>query len=54
MKLIKGLPKKGDYRVRAHINPLNISTFPFPQHHSYVDWKEHYPKLLGNKVEGQN
>lgn len=37
--------------MRAHINPLNASTFPFPQHHTYVDWRAHYPKALGIKNE---
>jgi tRNA (guanine-N7-)-methyltransferase len=41
------MPKKADYRMRAHINPLNTTPFPYPQHHSFVDWKAHYPSMYG-------
>ena len=47
MKAGRLIPKKADYRMRAHINPLSSTTFPFPPHHSYVDWKAHYPLRLG-------
>lgn len=53
-KMVKGetlLPKKKDYRMRAHINPLNTTPFPFPPHHTYVDWKAHYPLRLANSKE---
>jgi len=42
-KLGRLIPKKADYRMRAHINPLSSTTFPFPAHHTYVDWRAHYP-----------
>ncbi len=48
------LPKKADYRMRAHINPLNTTNFPYPHHWSYVSWKEHYPLLFGgSETENQ-
>ena len=46
MKTARLIPKKGDYRMRAHINPLNSTTFPYPQHYSYVDWSLHFPKAF--------
>lgn len=46
------MPKRAEYRMRAHINPLNSTPFPFPPHHSYVDWKRHYPAFFeGTTVE---
>lgn len=33
--------------MRAHINPLGSTPFPFPPHHTYVDWKLHYPAMFG-------
>ena len=47
MKLGRLIPKKADYRMRAHINPLSSTTFPFPPHHTFVDWKVHYPLRFG-------
>jgi hypothetical protein len=47
------IPKKKDYRMRAHINPLNTTPFPFPAHHSFVDWKGHYP-LHYNGTQEEN
>ena len=44
------LPKKKDYRMRAHINPLNTTPFPYPPHHSYVDWQAHYPLHFGGSL----
>jgi len=41
------MPKKKDYRMRAHINPLNSTPFPIPAHHTYVDWRAHYPLKFG-------
>jgi tRNA (guanine-N7-)-methyltransferase len=37
--------------MRAHINPLGSTTFPFPPHHTYVDWKAHYPLKYGGTTE---
>lgn len=51
MKVARLLPKKADYRMRAHINPLSSTTFPYPAHHTYVDWKNHYPKYFGMSSE---
>lgn len=45
------MPKKKDYRMRAHINPLNTTPFPFPPHHTFVDWKAHFPLKFGGTVE---
>jgi tRNA (guanine-N7-)-methyltransferase len=45
------IPKKKDYRMRAHINPLNTTPFPFPAHHTFVDWKAHYPLYYGGSME---
>ncbi len=42
-KIDRLMPKKKDYRMRAHINPLNTTVFQYPSHHTYVDWKVHYP-----------
>lgn len=47
MKLGRLIPKKADYRMRAHINPLSSTTFPFPPHHTFVDWRCHYPAKFG-------
>ena len=47
MKAGRLIPKKADYRMRAHINPLSSTTFPFPPHHTFVDWRSHYPARLG-------
>jgi tRNA (guanine-N7-)-methyltransferase len=47
MKLGRLIPKKADYRMRAHINPLSSTTFPFPPHHTFVDWRSHYPAKFG-------
>lgn len=45
------IPKKKDYRMRAHINPLNTTPFPYPSHHSFVDWKGHYPLFYNGSQE---
>lgn len=37
--------------MRAHINPLNTTPFPFPTHHSFPDWKAHYPLHYGGTIE---
>lgn len=44
------IPKKKDYRMRAHINPLNTTPFPYPSHHTFVDWKAHYPLHYGGSL----
>jgi len=40
----KLIPKRGDYRMRAHVNPFNKTNYPFPSNHKYVDWSKHFPK----------
>lgn len=51
VKLDCQMPKKKDYRMRAHINPLNTTPFPFPPHHTFVDWKAHFPLKFGGSQE---
>ena len=41
------LPKKSKYRMRAHCNPLAEISIPYPITPKYVDWSEHFPKILG-------
>jgi len=46
------LPKRGLYRVRAHVNPFSINTqLPFPPHHSFVDWRKHFPMKFGGSLD---
>ncbi|EAR97720.2 tRNA (guanine-N(7))-methyltransferase (macronuclear) [Tetrahymena thermophila SB210] len=48
------MPKRGEYRMRAHINPLNDTPFPYPLNPDYVNWKIHYPKFFdGTDEENQ-
>lgn len=47
------MPKRGEYRMRAHINPLNSTPFPYPMNPNYVDWKAHYPMFFGGS-EAEN
>jgi tRNA (guanine-N7-)-methyltransferase len=51
VKVERIMPKKAEYRMRAHINPLNTTPFPFPPHHSFVDWKSHYPAFYPNTTK---
>lgn len=37
------VPKKRNYRVRAHCNPLSDTPFPFPLNPSNVNWTYHFP-----------
>lgn len=37
------MPKKGNYRMHAHINPFNETLFPFPLNPDFVNWSIHYP-----------
>ena len=43
------MPKKGLYRMHAHINPFNPLTIAHPLNTTYVDWAEHYPHFYGFK-----
>ncbi|CAD8156020.1 unnamed protein product [Paramecium pentaurelia] len=40
-------PKKADFRMHAHVNPLNETLFPYPLNYNQVDWSLHYPKKFG-------
>lgn len=44
------MPKKADFRMHAHINPLNETLFPFPLNHSYFDLSKHFPLLMGKST----
>ena len=41
------MPKKTNYRMRAHVNPLNEPNFPIPQSPEWVDWSLHFPAYFG-------
>ena len=43
------MPKRADYRMRAHINPLNTTPFAYPLNPSHVNWRAHYPSILGGE-----
>jgi len=48
------MPKRAEYRMRAHINPFNDTPFPFPMNPDYVNWRLHYPKFFdGSDEENQ-
>jgi hypothetical protein len=37
------MPKKGQHRMHAHINPFNPLHIAHPLNTSFVDWAQHYP-----------
>eukprot|EP00345_Euplotes_harpa_P002700 CAMPEP_0168332192 /NCGR_PEP_ID=MMETSP0213-20121227/8812_1 /TAXON_ID=151035 /ORGANISM="Euplotes harpa, Strain FSP1.4" /LENGTH=272 /DNA_ID=CAMNT_0008336171 /DNA_START=301 /DNA_END=1120 /DNA_ORIENTATION=+ len=41
------MPKKTNYRMRAHINPLNEFKHPIPPSPEWVDWSVHFPAFFG-------
>ena len=41
------MPKKSNFRMHAHINPLSAPQFPVPFKPSYVDWSLHFPAAYG-------
>ncbi|KJE91219.1 hypothetical protein CAOG_08599 [Capsaspora owczarzaki ATCC 30864] len=45
------LPRKGDYRQRAHVNPMSMHTFDYPITPDAMDWNQHYPNMNGREVE---
>ncbi|EAY21285.1 hypothetical protein TVAG_166600 [Trichomonas vaginalis G3] len=45
---IPNLPKKRDFRQRAHCNPLSDRDIPYPLNPDVVDWTEYYPILTSN------
>ena len=44
-KRIPNLPKKADYRQRAHSNPLSDRAIPYPISPDAINWEEFYPIL---------
>jgi tRNA (guanine-N7-)-methyltransferase len=42
---VPGMPKKRDFRQRAHCNPLSDRDIPYPLSPDVVDWTTHYPIL---------
>lgn len=53
---IPGMPRKGDYRQRAHCNPLSDRGVPYPLSPNEIDWSEFYPILNkeDNKIKEPN
>lgn len=45
------MPKKADFRMHAHCNPLIETMFPYPLNPDYVDWGIHFPQHLGMPEE---
>jgi tRNA (guanine-N7-)-methyltransferase len=43
---VPGMPKKRDFRQRAHCNPLSDRDIPYPLSPNHVDWPALYPILL--------
>ena len=39
------MPKKKNFMMRAHINPLGNTQYGFPQNISFVNWGIHYPNF---------
>lgn len=39
------VPKKRDFRQRAHVNPLSDRLIPYPLSNDDIDWHELYPAL---------
>lgn len=46
-KTTRLLPKKRDFRQRAHCNPLSDSYLVYPPSPDFVDWSVHFPALFG-------
>lgn len=42
---VPGMPHRGDYRQRAHCNPLSDRDIPYPLNPSEIDWCDFYPVL---------
>lgn len=46
------MPKKLSYKkVRAHLNPLDDTLYPYPLNPNFVNWKIHYPSFFDTKNE---
>ncbi len=45
------MPRKRDFRMRAHINPLSETRFPFPKTPDYLNMRIHYPLFFGGTQE---
>jgi len=43
------LPRKRNYRQRAHCNPLNDGQFYAPKHPGELDWKSHYEEFYARR-----
>ena len=49
---IPGMPRKGDYRQRAHCNPLSDRGLPYPLSPNEIDWSEIYP-IISDRSKSQ-
>jgi tRNA (guanine-N7-)-methyltransferase len=45
------MPKKSHHRMRAHINPLSDTPFPYPLNPDYANWSLHYPLFFEGNAE---
>jgi tRNA (guanine-N7-)-methyltransferase len=45
------LPKKGNFRQRAHSNPLSDNDLPYPLNPSVFQWQTLFPDILDRKVD---
>ena len=46
------LPKKADFRQRAHINPLSHQLYEYPVAPPRAQWPRHYPRFSSAAVPG--
>jgi tRNA (guanine-N7-)-methyltransferase len=49
--VLQKLPKKGNFRQRAHSNPLSDHDLYYPLKPSLFDWHTLYPNILDRKVD---
>ena len=45
------LPRKKNFRQRAHCNPLADSQFDAPAHPGDVDWRAHFPEFFAKRAD---
>ena len=45
------LPRKKNFRQRAHCNPLADSQFDAPAHPGAVDWRAHFPEFFAKRED---
>src|ERR1044071_3710196 len=50
-EIIQRMPKKGNFRQRAHSNPLSDHDIIYPLNSTHVEWSELFPRILDKKVE---